>query len=187
MVLVPAILVLLAVLSGGIAAVRSEFPHVRPIQKRLALLVDKAAQRSPTFASLLRRLDQSDVVVYVQGTTALAGRITGRTLFLRATPLVRYVRSEVREDAIDEDIIVSIAHELQHAAEIARSAVRDDDGVAALFQRIGLRHADGYETQAAQEVGTRVRQELQRRPPVLRAAVPPTPPATFGASHCGIS
>ncbi len=187
MVLVPAILVLLAVLSGGIAAVRSEFPHVRPIQKRLALLVDKAAQRSPTFASLLRNLDQSDVVVYVQGTTSLAGRITGRTLFLRATPLVRYVRSEVREDAIDEDLIVSIAHELQHAAEIARSAVHDDDSVAALFQRIGRHHADGYETEAAQEVGLRVRQELQRRPPLLRAAQPVAPPGPFAMARCAVS
>jgi hypothetical protein len=187
MVLVPAILVLLAMLSGGIAAIRNEFPHVRLTQSRLASLVDKAAQRSPTFAALLQQLQKTDVVVFVQATTTLAGHITGRTFLVKATPLVRYVRSEVREDASENDIIVSIAHELQHAVEIATSDVQNDRAVERLYDSIGHRHSAGYETTAAQQVGSQVRQELARRPPDLRAAVPATPPPAFGAAHCAIS
>jgi hypothetical protein len=186
MVLVPAIVVLLSILSAIVTGVHEQFPHVRMTQPRVASLVEKAAQRSPTFASLLDRLQRTDVVVFVQATTTMAGRITGRTFFVKATPLVRYLRSEVRQDAPETDVVVSIAHELQHALEIAAARVRDDRGVGQLYERIGHHHSTGYETQAAQDVGLRVRQELARRPPDLRAAQP-APPPPFGMARCAIS
>lgn len=186
MVLVPAILVLLSFLSALVTGIPNDFPHVRMTQRRVALLVEKAAQRSPTLAFLLERLQETDVVVFVQATTTLAGHITGRTVLVKTTPLVRYLRSEVREDVSETDLAVAVAHELQHAIEISAARVRDDRGMARLFDRIGHHHESGYETAAAQEVGLRVRQELARRPPDLRASQP-APPPSFATGHCAIS
>jgi hypothetical protein len=162
--LVPAILVIAAFAAHAVAP-RDEYPHVRMPQPRIAHLVANASLRSPTFASLLRHLQDTDVVVFVATSTALAPRITGRTVLVNATSTVRYLQAEVRADAPEPEILLTIAHELQHAIEIAASDVRDERALARLFESIGERHGRGFESDRAREVGARVRRELSQRPP----------------------
>lgn len=171
--LVPAVVVLTGLIAAQSLATRDEYPHVRVPQPRVARLVAAAVERSPTFASLVRQLQETDVVVFVGTTTALAPRIVGRTMLVNATPSIRYLQADVRADAPEYEIIATIAHELQHAIEIAGSGVRDERALAALFDSIGERHARGFESDAARMVGARVRRELSARPAKLIAQTKP--------------
>jgi hypothetical protein len=60
-------------------------------------------------------------------------------------------------------MIAVIAHELQHAVEVAGDpGVVDDAGLVALYRRIGHNSAGGhsYDTDAARTAGHTVRDEL---------------------------
>ena len=59
-------------------------------------------------------------------------------------------------------MIAVIAHELQHALEVAEHhEVRDSHALASLYRRIGVEAYRGrYDTQAAQFAGKQVRYEL---------------------------
>ncbi len=171
--LVPAIAVFAALVAADSSVAPGDYPHVRMPQARVARLVTGAAQRSPTFAALLQQLQATDVVVFVATTTALAPRITGRTVLVNATSTVRYLQADVKANVPEHEIIITIAHELQHAIEIARSDVRDERALAKLFDSIGERHARGFESDAAIDTGARVRRELARTPPKLIAQTNP--------------
>ena len=57
-----------------------------------------------------------------------------------------------------------LAHELQHACEVARSAASSSGGVRALYQGIGRAvpgRADVFETADAVRIGDEVRNELR--------------------------
>jgi hypothetical protein len=166
--LVPAILAV-ALLAAEAAAVRDDYPHVRMPQPHVARMVASAAERSPTFAALIRRLQHTDVVVFVATTTALGPRMVGRTILVNGTSTVRYLQADVRADAPEHEIIITIAHELQHAIEIAASGARDERALAKLFDTIGERDGCRFETHDAREVGARVRRELSQQSPKLVA------------------
>ena len=61
-----------------------------------------------------------------------------------------------------EDAVAVLGHELQHAVEVAEAFdVNDQDGLAKLYQRIGIRGGEHvYDTVAAQQMGKTVRREL---------------------------
>lgn len=171
--LVPAILIVAAFVAAEGTANRDRFPHVRMPQAHVARLVAGAAARSPTLASLLQQLQDTDVVVFVTTTTALAPRIAGRTILVNATSSIRYLRVEVRANASGDEIITTIAHELQHAMEIARSDVRSERALARLFETIGEHHARGFESAGARAIGVRVRRELARPMAIVADDVAP--------------
>jgi hypothetical protein len=63
-------------------------------------------------------------------------------------------------------LVAILAHELQHVLEVATADwVRDQGSFVALFQAIGVRQASNqnhtYDTDAAREVGRRVRDEVR--------------------------
>jgi hypothetical protein len=74
----------------------------------------------------------------------------------------RYVRIQIALRGAPDEGIAILAHELQHAIEVAQEThVSDQAELAALYQRIGTRSGHLiYDTQAAQEVGRLVRREL---------------------------
>jgi hypothetical protein len=121
------------------------------------------AARSGTVQGLLARLAATDVIVYVEITGA-SDVPTARTKLVTATPSVRFLRIGINAAQPVPDWPSLLAHELQHAVEIAEhSEVRDDPGVRRLYAAIGHQHGtDSYETEAAARVERLVRSELRR-------------------------
>jgi hypothetical protein len=141
--------------------------RVRGVDGGAKLLVRELLERSSTARDLAGALGESDVVVYVRhrlfGTKAIRGRIG-----LVASDATRRVLAiEIAQQQTVDDQLVSLAHELRHAVEIAdEPTVRDSNALSVLYMRIGeptgVAEAgyESYETQAAADTGRRVRREL---------------------------
>jgi hypothetical protein len=132
--------------------------HVRGADAKARLLLQEGAARSATFRTLLEALEPSDVIVYVE--TGALDR-PGQLLFVTAGPDYRFLRIAIRVPGRDAELIAWLAHELQHAVEIAAARdVRDGRGVLGLYQRIGLAGRSTGESVAAQQAWARVRDEV---------------------------
>lgn len=156
------LLVTIVTLGAGASPRLPEYPHVRTTDPRIQRLIEEAARRSTTFAELYARLQETDVILFVEPSRDLKTSLTGRLVFLKATPLARYLRADVRAELPRTDMIATIAHEMQHALEIARAAgVRDEAALAVLYREIGAAHHEQtFETESAQDVARKVRREL---------------------------
>jgi hypothetical protein len=153
------------VLNAGIEASVLDAPtrHIRTMDATIRKLLKRGVRHSPSFASLMTRLQDSDVYVYVELVDRLPGAIEGRTMMLPAAHTHRYVRIQIALHGSIDDSIAVLGHELQHAVEIANAEdVIDQVGMARLYERIGSRGGENvYDTMAAQEMGRTVRRELQ--------------------------
>ena len=135
--------------------------RVRGTGKIAESLIKSAAERSPTVSYLLRRLDKSDVFVYL--TVGYTDVPTAKTVLLACPGPYRYLHVTINAAQPPAQKVVLLGHELQHALEIAEAPeVRDNTPMAALFRRIGWRagSANKFETHLAQAVGARVRRDL---------------------------
>ena len=137
--------------------------RVRALDPALTSLVADGVRRSYTFARLLETIEEMDLIVYIVPNPQMPLSLAGRLMVVPAAHDQRYVRIEIGPQGTAEDAIATIAHELQHAMEVASAPdVRDDEGLAALYKRIGHgvagRHA--YDTAAARDIGRTVRSEL---------------------------
>jgi hypothetical protein len=138
--------------------------HLRTTDHRLHHLLHEGLRTSETVRWLAARLQQSDVVVYLEcgGPLRPAG---GRLSFISSAGGYRYVHVRVsRLMAIDQQIAI-IAHELRHAVEIAdEPAVVDGPSQAVAYERIGYAkpRAIGiaFDSEAAVQAGYRVLREL---------------------------
>lgn len=139
--------------------------HVRAAANA-ATLLDEAAARSAVVRDLIGRLAATDVIVYVEVTPSPQIALA-RTKLVTATATARFLRIGLKITVPPYDVTPLIAHELQHAVEIAEHAeVRDEGAVRRLFSSIGYQHGiDSYETQEAKDVERTVREELRRRIP----------------------
>jgi len=137
--------------------------HVRGASPAINRLIARGMDRSPTFKGLVERLNQSDVVVYIETNVKLPVGIEGRLMFMTSAGGVRYLHAQVTAGLGFESLIAIAGHELQHALEVAvNTSVRCGDTMRALYQRIGIRSGidDRYDTVEAQVTGRRVRAEL---------------------------
>lgn len=139
--------------------------HVRAAANAMTLL-DEATARSATVRELIGRLNATDAIVYVE-VTASPQISLARTKLVTATAGARFLRIGLQGSVSPFDQTPLIAHELQHALEIAEQAdVRDDNAVRRLYARIGHQHGqDSYETDAARRIERAVRNELRGRLP----------------------
>jgi hypothetical protein len=138
-------------------------PHVRGATPAVNAMIATGVKRSTTFARLVRDLDDTDVIVYVEIVKSLPAGLDGRLSFSTAAGGFRYLRIQVPANTGKHDLIAVMGHELQHAMEIAEHAnVQDSEGVASLYKLIGLQAhgVDRYDTTEARSVGRRVRAEL---------------------------
>jgi hypothetical protein len=98
----------------------------------------KGVARSATFRDLIDALNRADVIVYVEST----GRMrTGFSAYLshRLTTAGRhrYLKVLVSRELVRDRLAGVIAHELQHAREVADAAgVRSSAEMRALFKRL---------------------------------------------------
>ena len=149
--------------AGVQALLTSEHRHVRAVDTRITHAIADGLRRSETFTGLMQALDRSDVIVYIETAPGLPASIAGRMLIVAARSHQRYLRIQIAGRVRGNELIALLAHELQHALEVAASpAVRDEPSLIALYEAIGNRGsvAHRYDTNAAQDTGRRVRLEL---------------------------
>jgi hypothetical protein len=139
------------------------YPRVRAVAPLVRSLITGAAARSITVRNLIARLDDTDVIVHVELTSS-AQIPVARTKLVAAAAGVRFLRIGINAGVPFADITPLLAHELQHAVEIAEEpGASSESGIRRLYQRIGrARGGDRYETDAAQRVEWAVRREMSR-------------------------
>jgi hypothetical protein len=136
--------------------------RIRALHPTIGLLIARGVKQSLTFATLVRDLERTDLIVYVEA-ERLPASLSGRMLMIPTDSRQRFVRIQVRTDCSPEEIISTIAHELRHALEVAEHAdVRDVKALEDLYKRIGtpVSGGRGFDTDAAQTAGRTVRREL---------------------------
>ena len=137
--------------------------HVRGLTPKMKDLIEQGKRRSATFRALVEALNDSDVVLYLDTSSALPSGLDGRLIFLTSAGGVRYLHAQLTNGLGIEELLAVAGHELQHAVEVAtHPEVRDSATLALLYERIGVRMPakDRYDTIAAQTAGRRVRAEV---------------------------
>jgi len=140
--------------------------HIRTTDPKLRDLLRRGFRQSSTFAGLMKRLQRTDVIVYVEDVPRLPGALEGRLMMLPRASGFRYVRIQLSLRGLPDDAIATLGHELQHAVEVADALdVTDTVALEKLYQRIGMRSGPRiYDTIAAQDAGRTVRRELGLAP-----------------------
>lgn len=142
------------------------FPRLRPADTTSARAFERGLACCPTIRALVREVESSDLIVYVEaGVVELPA--VARTVLMGAGTSTRYVRVTLHRMMPPDSLIELLGHELQHAVEIARAPeVRDRDSMLALYRRIGFHRsrANHFETSLARQIGVRVRAEIAKRP-----------------------
>jgi hypothetical protein len=140
-------------------------PHLRSPEPQMRALIEDAIDSSATVRALVERITASDVVVFVVCERDPAARPAGRLNFITSAGGLRYVVIRLRPKR-RAAVIAMLAHELQHAAEIADTpSIVDEASLAREYERIGYRsHAShggvAFDTKAAVDIGRRVAEEL---------------------------
>jgi hypothetical protein len=157
------VVLLVATLAAIPATAQVPASHLRPQHTRITGWLADGVMRSPTIRTLVARIEASDVLVYLTFASPRPG-VSASLTFMADTTYGRMVRLSIRPDLSSRETLAMIAHELQHAVELAEHPeVRSERGFEALFRRIGHpspfaeRH---YDTTAALDTGDRVRLEL---------------------------
>ncbi len=137
--------------------------HVRAASPRAQTLLAEAVSHSAVINRMIEHLESTDTIVYVD-VIATPEIPLARTKLVSGSAVARFLRVSINARVATWDRVPLLAHELQHAIEIADAAdVRDDDGVRRLYMKIGFGGgADRFETAAARETEWKVRTELAR-------------------------
>jgi hypothetical protein len=112
-------------------------------------------------------LNESDVIVYIEPKLTrqvLRGYLVHR-VFTQGQ--YRYLRIAIETAGSERRLVSLLAHELQHAVEVARAPeVRDSESIERLFRRLAVNFGCGwancFETEAAREVERLVEKEFGR-------------------------
>ena len=141
--------------------------HLRTTDDRLRRLLELGTRTSPTFRALVRRLLDSNVVVYLWCDRADTAPSDGRLTFVSAAGGYRYVVVRLVRLHSHERQIAIMAHELRHAVEIADAPhVVDQGSLEREYRRIGYMSSTPaadrltFDTRAAVDAGVQVLNEL---------------------------
>jgi hypothetical protein len=151
------------------------FPHIRAADPQMRALVDDALDSSAIVRTLVARITSSNVVVFVACEHNPAVKASGRLNFMTSAGGLRYLVIRLKPTRRSVAIAM-LAHELQHAAEIAETpSIVDDESLAREYERIGYRsHAAhggvAFDTKAAVDIGRRVAEELTAVKPIVGRA-----------------
>lgn len=159
--------VLAAALSAQAAAAQDApgaVSRIRGADARATELLRAGCHRSPIFQRLVDRIEQSDLIVYVE---TRRQTLPGQLNFVVANGGNRYLRIALRGFGLENDVLPWLAHELQHAVEIAGAPeVKTRADLHTFYERIGggsrTSGSVELETIAAQETQERVLGELRR-------------------------
>ncbi len=140
--------------------------RVRGMDKSTQAVIEEGCRRSPTFAGLVRDVERSNFVVYVEGVTTLRNGMKGALLHGTGG---KYLRIHLKLDLPRDQQVAVLAHELQHVREVVQAGISADAAeMEMLFRRIGgKRLAAGrrqqFETHAAIHAGDEVAADLGKK------------------------
>ena len=135
-------------------------PRLRPLDPVSSAALARAIERSAIARRLVSQLESSNVIVHIVSQTHMPGGIGGTTRFVTSRGGYRYLRITIGAALPLPQRSAILAHELQHAWEVARSSAETVEELKRLFEDEGHRAGDFYETLAAIEVERNVRIEL---------------------------
>jgi hypothetical protein len=95
------------------------FTRVRSTQHFMIALSREGYDRSPAFRDLVDTLQRSNVIVFVQPAACAGGRIRSCLVSVNGSDGARHIRIHVDPHTSRDRLIATVAHELQHAVEIA--------------------------------------------------------------------
>ena len=144
--------------------------RVRTPDMRVKAALAEGQQRSASFRRVLKRVDELDVIVYVEMQPLLRPRLAGTTTWVTATKTFRYVRVSLNPGLPKFHIVAALAHELQHVAEIGGApSIVDTRTLTDYYREVGVdkrETSDEWETEAAKVTGEMVRSELSEFAPL---------------------
>jgi len=165
---------LAAMLAAGTVSVHGQHgaSAVRPESIEAGAVIASGMDRSATFRDLATHLDATDVVVYVRFSRC-AARVPACLNWIASGAGSRRLLIRVdRFDRSPDEVTALLAHELQHASEVASAPeVTDLASFERLFAARGWKQAAGFETAQARDVTKTVAAELidaGRQEPGLR-------------------
>ena len=152
----------------SLANAASGGPHVRSTDAGMLERLREGRSQSATFRALVDDLERTNTIVYVEH--GICGFGHYRACLPHAVTIAgghRYIRIVVDPGESGAHELSLIAHELQHALEIARTpGIRGADDITALFRRIGRSPQcprgmpDCFETSNALATGRAVLEEV---------------------------
>lgn len=164
------VLVLLSMIADVASAahpdsdVRPGGVRVRPSDARTIGLLREGIERSSTLRALVDRIEQLDVIVYLEMQPRMRHQLSGGITWMHSTPRYRYVRASLNPDLSNDALIAAIGHELRHVLEIAEEpGVADAFTLVEFYRTIGDQRQPGsgyWDTSRARETGRVVRREL---------------------------
>src|SRR5262245_41998378 len=83
----------------------SPLRRVRSTNSHILELLETGLRRSPTFAELVKAVNATDVIVYIEPVRELPTALAGRLLLLPISTKQRYLRIQVRRDLPPRDLI----------------------------------------------------------------------------------
>jgi hypothetical protein len=140
-------------------------PRLRSANAPAQRVLERALNDSPTVRALASEITASDLIVYVE-IAHLESRARATTELVTVTAQNRFLRITLQTLTPPYDLIPLLAHELQHAVEIAREpSVRDTASLRALYTRIGIdpMASHTFETVQARLTERAVRSESRQR------------------------
>jgi len=161
-----AVLLIVVVPHGSSA---EPLPRIRILDPVLKSLFEHGTTQSPTLRALVEKVEAASILVFVEGGIQMPDRIGARLNFVTSINGVRYVRVDIDCTLPPRRQVALLAHELQHALEIAdRSDIQDVEAMESLYEDIGFqtfehgRHKS-FETEAARAAQEAVDEELGGR------------------------
>jgi hypothetical protein len=147
------------------------FTRVRSTERYMIELIREGYDRSATFRQLVDALQRSNVIVFVQPGYCARGRIRSCLVSVGGSLMERHIRIKVDPQHTTQfGLIATVAHELQHAVEIAEQPeVVDASGALKLYRQIALGQcrsglSEECETKRALATERKVTEELFRYP-----------------------
>ena len=132
----------------------------RPLDPLAVETLAHAIERSAITRTLIEHLESSNVIVHIETAAPLPYGIGGMTRFVTSRGGYRYLRISLAAGLPLGQRSAILAHELQHAWEVARSPATNVEDMKRLFENEGHRAGEYYETRAAIEIERNVRREL---------------------------
>jgi hypothetical protein len=159
-----------ALMSGMTFGIRAEgdvepamSPRVRSSVPKIAALLTEASMRSSTFRGLVRSIERTDGIVYVEPGHCRHGVRACLSLSITAGSGFRILRVLVDVATDVFELMATIGHELRHALEIlTQPSVRTTEQAYMFYSREAATTRDAFETRAAIQTGLAVEQELGR-------------------------
>ena len=157
-----AVCAVLCLTSPGIAGPQDEdLPRLRTLDPQLALLMQQGLDQSQTFEHLVDGVQRSDLIIHVERHARFRDGLSGSFQLVGSRGGQRYVRIALNSALNPRELLVLLAHELQHANELAEAPhVFDERGMREFFCKTGEIRQHGYDTVAAQAVTRQVAAEL---------------------------